>query len=491
MKTKNVTRIALAIFITALVFNNTALAQNWTLNGNFNANAASKLGTMSNFPLNIFTSGYQQMVINPNGTKQINGVNQNVSGYIGIGPGIQTNNYFSNHPAATLLHLYGTNNTNFAGISDGWRKWMKSGILINENSDAVYFGLKPELGQAGNITNRSDAVICWSDDVGSGGNTADKLRFIFTASNFTGTNGNGDGNSPIHGKSLNGYEFMRMSSSPNQTNSAGYPVGNIGIGPVFTDTKPAQNRLHVNAEDNLAVYVQISNQNGGSGTGQTANDGLQIGYPTTATNNKPVYINQKENDRIVFFTNSGSNNSNIGERMSITHIGALNNGVAFNPAGLGNGLTRISISHNATTPVTRPLSLLHLGYNTSASNDGWRDWMDIGTFTSYGSDNMYIGLKQKGHGELRQEAVINWGDNETGGGTGPGNLHFIFTSKKTGTDNAHGPDGLEGMRMTPNLTNGVYTGIGGDPILNLYGPAGNSPDPTQTLEVNSWGTNNC
>src|SRR5690606_7740042 len=41
--------------------------------------------------------------------------------------------------------------------------------------------------------------------------------------------------------------------------------------------------------------------------------------------------------------------------------------------------------------------------------------------------------------------------------------------------------------MTPMETGGVYTGIGGDPSLNLYGPAGSSPVPTATLEVNSWG----
>lgn len=55
---------------------------------------------------------------------------------------------------------------------------------------------------------------------------------------------------------------------------------------------------------------------------------------------------------------------------------------------------------------------------------------------------------------------------------------------------AEGQNGLEGLRMTPNITiNGlnvkeeIYTGIGGDPIANQY--YGSSANPTATLEVNS------
>lgn len=40
--------------------------------------------------------------------------------------------------------------------------------------------------------------------------------------------------------------------------------------------------------------------------------------------------------------------------------------------------------------------------------------------------------------------------------------------------------------FTPTATKGIYIGIGGDPTANRYGPAGNSINPTATLEVNSW-----
>ncbi|MBC7863294.1 MAG: tail fiber domain-containing protein, partial [Bacteroidia bacterium] len=173
-------------------------------------------------------------------------------------------------------------------------------------------------------------------------------------------------------------------------------------------------------------------------------------------------------------------------------------------------ITRVSISHNPASPVTRPLSLLHLGYNTGAasfsgaSTDGWRSWMDIGTFGTNGTDNFYFGLKQEKGGAFstndRWDAVINWGDNEPQTfppGSGPDNLRFIFTSTTTGTGTSspgNSQEGVEGMRMTPvlnpyQLTQGVnethlFTGIGGDPFINQY--TGGNNLPQNTLEVNSY-----
>ncbi|HEX8515912.1 MAG TPA: tail fiber domain-containing protein [Bacteroidia bacterium] len=437
-------------------------------------------GTAFNSPIYTITNGSHRMRVNGNLTTTVNLVTgHNVGGFVGIAPG----GYFAANTPAAMLHLYGPNNTTF-GIGGGWRRWMQTGMLVNENSDAIYVGMMPQPG-----LNRSDAVVAWNDDGGGG---QDKLRFIFTGANL---NGNGTGTSPIDPRSLNGYEFMRMSSSPSQTNSSGQASGNLGIGPVFTDVLPPQNRLHMNAEEDLAVFMQISN---GSGTGQGPLDGLIAGYPATSVNNREAMINQRENDRLSMYTNNG-------ERMRITHLGALNAGTAFNPGGLPVNRTRIGISHDPGSPVTRPLSLLHLGYNTGAfpggTTDGWRPWMDIGMFISNGTDNGYLGLKHETNGLSgdREDMVLNWGDNQSAGSlaTGPDNLRFIFTSTTTGvtgTPPATGPDGLEAMRMTPTLTTGIFTGIGGDPTAgatgNQYGPAGTSINPTATLEVNSWGTTN-
>ena len=71
---------------------------------------------------------------------------------------------------------------------------------MKENSDAMYVGLI-ELG-----TNRSDAIINWSDDA-AGAGSVDKLRFIFTGIAATG---DGNNQNPLSGSGLFGYEFMRM-----------------------------------------------------------------------------------------------------------------------------------------------------------------------------------------------------------------------------------------------------------------------------------------
>jgi hypothetical protein len=210
---------------------------------------------------------------------------------------------------------------------------------------------------------------------------------------------------------------------------------------------------------------------------------LHIGLPITSANNLEARIDQKENDRLTFFTNTTNGG---GERMRITHINALNNGVNFNPNGvLATNLTRIGISHNPASPVTRPLSLLHLGYNTAnaTSNDGWRPWMDVGMFVSQNSDNVYLGTKPENNGS---DAVLSWGDNSLNNASGPDNFRMIFTSPSNplGIPVSASPNGVEGFRMTPNLLTGINTGIGGDPAANPYSGGAN---PAATLEVNAWG----
>ncbi len=448
----------------------------WYRGGNTNANGSNNIfGTAAGFnsPIYTITDGLQRTILNGTRVATLNGVPfHNTSGYMGISP----TGYFGipNNTPWAMLHLDGPNNTGFNG---DWRSWMKTGVYMRENSDAMYVGLKQESG-----LNRSDAVINWSDDpVGSGG--VDKLRFLFTS---TAPTGSGSGTDPRNGASFNGYEFMRMQSFPAVNNGAGFPIGHVGIGPMFTNALPPQNRLHMNAEDNLANFLQISNT---TGTGQGALDGLHIGYPTTTPTFLTAQINQKENDNLLLLTNQG-------ERIRVSHIGNVS--VAnMNPGGIPNDRTRVSISHDPLNPVTRPLSLLHLGYNTGAlsfpagSTDGWRNWMDIGMFTSNGTDNVYIGLKNEGTVD-RNDAVISWGDNQINSGipvtNGPDNFRFIFTSTNGltggGTPPATGPNGLEGLRMTPTTANGIYTGVGGA-IGNLY--SGGVPNPNNTLEVNSWG----
>lgn len=463
----------------------------WYRGGNFPTGTSplptnNIFGTNWNSPIYTITSGQHRMRINGTLTTTINGVSKNVDGFVGISP----SGFFASNSPAAMLHLFGPDNSSF-GVGGGWRKWMSTGMLANENSDAIYVGMKPEAG-----TNRSDAVIGWNDDFGAG---KDKLRFIFTA--------NATGNLPVNplsGESLNGYEFMRMSSSPNQTNTTNYPIGNVGIGPVFTDALPPQNRLHMNSEEYWSNWFQMSIQNV---TGQQNTDGLKIGIlgdvsPANDPRNGNAFLYNQENRHLIFGTNhpTPANMSATAERMRITSFSAPTNlpggGYgAYTPAGATSlaDATRVAISYDPASPVTRPLSLLHLGYNTGlfsfpgGSTDGWRPWMDIGMFVSNGTDNTYLGLKQEpGIFGDRQDAVLSWGDNQTPGSpvvNGPDNLRFIFTSTTTGAGGsppATLANGLETGRFYPGRdTLGTFGRFG----VGDFTASGVNETPTHKIDV--------
>ncbi|MDQ3047517.1 MAG: tail fiber domain-containing protein, partial [Bacteroidota bacterium] len=334
----------------------------------------------------------------------------------------------------------------------------------------MYFGVRALApGQ-----DQTEMVVSWSDNSG-GVAGPDDFAFRFTA----GAASNVISSVLSDENDLDGRHIARFAAT-----------GEMGLGNTFgPPTGPyvrPQNLLHMSLDLNKPVFMQITNQNG---TGQTLTDGLHVGYSATSAINKEALVNQMENDRLSLYSNNG-------ERIRITHLNALNNGIPFNPGALAANQTRIGISEDPTQPVTRPLSLLHIGYNTvTPTNDGWRPWMDVGMFASKLSDNVFLGLKEE-RGILgipgfdKHDAVLNWGDNQSSTipTNGPDNFRFIFTSTTTsGTSPANGPDGLEGMRLTPTLTTGVFTGVGGAPIVNLYGPTATSDNPTNTLEVNSWG----
>ncbi len=140
-------------------------AQNWRTGGNVPCpgpqcvdNTNNILGPIDNVPLRIITNNTQRMKLNGSLVTNLNGVlSHDVSGYFGIAP----NGYFATNTPWSMLHLDGDNNTPYSG--NGWRKWMKTGVFMKEHSDAMYVGLKQENG-----TNRSDAVINWSDDQTNG-----------------------------------------------------------------------------------------------------------------------------------------------------------------------------------------------------------------------------------------------------------------------------------------------------------------------------------
>jgi len=145
------------------------------------------------------------------------------------------------------------------------------------------------------------------------------------------------------------------------------------------------------------------------------------------------------------------------ERMRISH-GAIPASAPQIVPDLPNGLkevTRVTISEDPSNPIRNPLSLLHLGFSAPgpASNQGgYRTWMDVGTFTSVGSDNMYVGMRSETALSWSddQSAIISWGNNPTGGGSAD-RMRFVFTSQMGTTNLLSGrQDGLEIARMVSN-----------------------------------------
>ncbi|WP_343635835.1 tail fiber domain-containing protein [Fluviicola sp.] len=458
------------IFVSLLLFNQEANSQSSSAT---NAFVGGRYLGWDNFsgvnPLLFRTAGATRMRLNGDEILNYLGTNfmVDVRGHFGIG----VNNYFATETPLTMLHLEGPNNTIFNGGQ--FRGWMKTGVLSRENSDAMYVGMKPQ------GTNRSDAVVYWSDDAG-GTDGPDNLRFLFgtTQNTLPGAV------QPLLGNSQDGYEMMRMTAS-GPLNELNFPAGYIGVGPLFTDVNRPQNRFHINAESGLATFMQISNIGGGGlpGTGQTGTDGLKLGLQNllAPTGNRQYgYLQWQEHTPFIIQTAwSGSGGSTAtGERMRITSRGALINTEGFAHASSisSPNVTRVAISYLGSTALTQPRSLLHLGFNGPNS---WRSWMDMGTYASAPEAHTYLGIF-----DGTNTGTLAWGS------IGNSDMRYIFTTTDGTAGEAGTADGLEAMRMTPTATNGVYTGIGGDPNANLYGPAANSQTPTATLEVNSWGATN-
>jgi hypothetical protein len=120
----------------------------------------------------------------------------------------------------------------------------------------------------------------------------------------------------------------------------------------------------------------------------------------------------------------------------------------------GTRLTRNAMPVDGLIPIGVPLSLLHLGYQwpvnlqTQGIQGGFRDWMNIGTMYMEGTDNFYVGLREKLGPALDptgrtstviagqsddQDAVISWGDNSQTPILSPNNLTFIFGSTRSQT----------------------------------------------------------
>lgn len=495
------------------VANGSSNMQFWSRAGNSNAQGLNnQFGTLWNSPLYTITTNKYRMKLNGDVNYSVANDVAPRNGYLLLGPDMPMYSggnpeLYNNFGAFSLLHLSGSEG-NYAQYF-GHRNWMKTGITFTDNNDMSYFGLR-RVGTGFDIT---ETALVWADNSGATSGPDDfVLRFN------SGDNLNTYNNDLTNSDDTDGLHVARFAGTGHFALGNTFGVNAPGT-PAALYVRP-QSLLHMSYQYRFnAATPQVNEDFGfmqityrranGTGTdligqGELATDGLRFGIDNQAFNSGTTpYLNsylrwQEASSFIIQTEDDGAANIEQNERIRFTSIGALvaNHGAAYGglitPAAASN-TTRIGISHNGLIPVSKPLSLLHLGYQTfGGGNDGWRPWMDVGIFTSNGTDQIFLGLKPEAGSNVlgdRQDAVLNWGDNQTGAGSAD-NFRMIFTSAPGGTAPATGGNGLEGMRMTPTTATGIFTGIGGDPTSNQYGPTGNSINPTATLEVNSWGNTN-
>lgn len=431
-------------------------AQNWSTSLNGTTPLFFGTAAGNNYPLRFYTFGNERMYLNQDLTNNINSQgNMARNGYLGLGrnftPSFSWNNTTGPY---SLLHLNGDDGTFMQQF--GYRNWMKNGITFTANDDIMFVG--PKRVGANDVTN---AVFAWGDNGLGGSSGPDNMIFTFIGGTGTGTDLDGGG--------PDGREIMRLSGP-----------GNVGIGPRFYNNNQPQSDLHINRENSVGSWLQLSYQNlfsastpPGSGT-YTSTRGLRMGMSSGIG-----YLYNQENAHLIFSTNAATNTSTglARERMRITHIGA--SGI---PATAAANSTRVAISLNPANPLTAPRSLVHIGEPLSQLfTDGIRDWMNVGYLSTFESDNMYVGLKQEGTD--RQDAVISWGDNQTNlNDQGPDNLRFIFTSTQNplvnGTEAAKSPNGEEVARFTPACANCPVN----KPSMGIgdFSPGGVNPEGTAT-----------
>ena len=252
-------------------------------------------------------------------------------------------------------------------------------------------------------------------------------------------------------------------------------VGFVGIGNNFPTP---MSRLHL--DDNVVggnfIYTQWTNTLTGNAL---PNNGFRVGIDVAGR----AQLRQEFSMPMQFIQNSGTF-TNV--RMQINSGSYLINSGGDPLAATTNNLTRVGIwEHGTIVGLTyQPVSLLQIGAPQPINQFGHRDWMDVGAYTNYNSDNMYVGLKS--HEYDVTDAIINWGDNPIDINKGD-RLKFIYTLSGVYTPRqAATYEGLEVSRMVSEGNFG-RVGIGGDPNVNPYNrcqPNSNG-DPSNTLEVNS------
>lgn len=279
------------------------------------------------------------------------------------------------------------------------RAWMVNGLLIGDDSDGAYFGLKNE------GSDRKDAIIAWGD------NPDENLRFLFNASGLTTSN-----------------EYMRILG----TN------GNIGINTITPSAK--LEIIESTTQNALTVQKDFT---GLANTNAAFIGGTDVGFTTTG-----IYVLQKDNASFVGtntntfnvvnnsssqFVVKGAGNVGIGtltpsNKLQVNgdvRIGLVNSG-AVQPAGYGNsiifsGAPDVSTSHNGDN--SDPISIsrynlasdqselrVRIGDNTQAQDAftiGYGNWVERFRFETTGTARKPGGGSWAATSDIRTKKEIN------------------------------------------------------------------------------------
>jgi hypothetical protein len=504
-------------------------AQYWSRAGNNNfpvGNTNNIFGTLWNSPIYTKTSDVLRMKLNGaftnNATQyDIDGYSVwgntattvNTTGYLLLGPNapFQTTTsqtIYNDKGAYSLLHLNGSDLIQ----QNGYRPWMKTGITFTDNQDLSYIGLR-KIGTGLDVT---ETTINWSDNAGPGQVGPDDFVIRFTGA---GTSSVLNSTNYRASNDLDGIHIGRF------TGFGLFGLGNtFGIqdvnDPINLYSRP-QSLFHASydwqngAGNEQFGFMQVTYRrpylqpNDIIGQGEAATDGLRFGidndiFSTADKQHLNSYLRWQEASSFIIQTED-NNSSNIqqNERLRVTSIGALAANYDTNTyIGLKTPtqVSRISISHNGGNALSRPMSLMHLGYNIGSTfgpyhlKFGWREWMDLGMLVSNNTDNVYIGLKPRNGAATatnnEMDAVISWGNDAeyATASAGIDVMSFIYTAEPLSpvdSSAATSQEGLEVVRMYPGKD--VYYDSG-DSIYGRVGIgdftiSGVNEQPTHKLDV--------
>ncbi len=219
-------------------------AQDWKVDGNNSLDPDNNyVGNNDDVPLNFRTDSVWRMRLWDTDVTTLNSFPGIIrDGFLGISP---VEDFYNNPGAFTRLHLVdsGAAVVNYAQ-DFGYRPWMRNGVTMTGNSDQMYIGHKYTYVDStdytsGEINDRSDAVIEWSDNPDDAPWGTDRLRFMFTNDYSVAAPAD------FGARSLEGMEAMRIFIPTDTT-------ANVGIGDFFRagvingQNEDPTERLHVN-----------------------------------------------------------------------------------------------------------------------------------------------------------------------------------------------------------------------------------------------------